>query len=152
VWFRLPARVRCFKLFAPLLSRAVGVGHIIAAICNPGLPLLSLWCGSPCVATVAVTVGKNGTSIPPVWGVNGTSRNNKRLAGVTETFQVRKHRVERHADDPSNIFTNNPSGPEFLDNSKHFRPEVTVVLTASALPGNAERLAGEPAGNNVNCS
>ena len=85
-------------------------------------------------------------------GVDGTSRNNKRLDGVILAFQVSAHLVERHIDDPSNVLANNPSGPEIRDNSKHFRPEVTVILLASSLPGNGKRLTGESARNNVNCS
>jgi hypothetical protein len=84
---------------------------------------------------------KNGASVSSVRGIDGTSRNNKRLAGVADAFQVRKHRVELHADEPSNILTNDPSGPDFLYNSAHFRPEVTVILLAPSLPGCREWLA-----------
>jgi hypothetical protein len=48
-----------------------------------------------------------------VRGIDGTSRNNKRLAGVADSFQVRKHLVDRHADDSSNILANDPTGPDF---------------------------------------
>ena len=88
-------------------------------------------------------MGHNGDAVSSVRGIDGTSRNNKRLAGVAEGFQVRKHRVECHVDDSSNILTNDPSGPEFLYNSEHLWPEVTVIFRASSLPGNTERLAGE---------
>lgn len=101
-----------FPLRSPqVASNRVGVGHIIAAICRPGLPLLSRWFGPPCVATVAVTVGNNGTSFPPVRGIDGASRKYKRPAGVTAAFQVSKHLVERHVNDPSNVLSNHPSGP-----------------------------------------
>jgi hypothetical protein len=60
--------------------------------------------------------------------------------------------VERHIDDVSNVFSNNPSGPELVDDSKHFWPEITVIILASALPGTAERLTGESPGNKLNCS
>tara|TARA_R110000765_G_scaffold21896_1_gene56277 strand:+ start:383 stop:598 length:216 start_codon:yes stop_codon:yes gene_type:complete len=68
-------------------------------------------------------------------GVDGTSWNNKRLAGVVRTFQVRKHLVEAHVDEASNIFANNPTGSDFLYKPEIFRPEVTVILIAFALPG-----------------
>src|SRR6185369_16249364 len=77
-------------------------------------------------------VGHNPNSVSSVSGVDGTSRNNKRLAGVTDSFQVRKHTVEFHADDSKNIFTNDPSGPGCLDNFKHRRPEMAVICLASA--------------------
>lgn len=112
-------------------SDALGVGHI---------------------RTAAVGVGQDGASVPPVRGVDGRSRNNDRPPGVADGFQVRKHRVERQIDDASNIFTKHPAGPELRNNSQHFRPEVTVISLASSLPGEGERLAGEAAGNNVNCS
>jgi hypothetical protein len=52
----------------------------------------------------------------------------------------------------SNVFSNDPSGPDSLDNSKHFWPEVSVVFIASALPGFRERLAGVPPCDDVNHS
>ena len=85
-------------------------------------------------------------------GVNAASRNNKRLRGVAEIFQVKKHLVECQIDDTRHVFTKDPSGSDFRNNSAHLRPEVTVILLAAALPGNTEGLAGESSGNNVNCS
>jgi hypothetical protein len=74
-------------------------------------------------------------------GIDTASWNNKRPAGVAECFQVRKHRVEFHVDDASNVLSKNPSGFCFRDNAEHFRPEVTVICRAFSLPGAAERLA-----------
>jgi hypothetical protein len=90
-------------------------------------------------------VGHNGTSFPFVRGIDTASWNKETLDFVTFLFQVRKHRVECQIDDSRHIFTNNPSGPEFPYNSKHFRPEVTVILLASSLPGNTKWLARESA-------
>jgi hypothetical protein len=84
--------------------------------------------------------------------VNGASWNNKRPAGVTLPLQVRKHVIEAHADVPSNVFSNDPSGPEFSHEPTKFRPEVAVIFLASSLPGRGERLAWVSAANNVNCS
>ena len=36
--------------------------------------------------------------------------------------------VQAQFDEVSNVFSNNPSGPTFFDDSKHFRPEVTVII------------------------
>jgi hypothetical protein len=85
-------------------------------------------------------------------GTDGTSRNNKRPAGVFEGVQVRKHTVEAHADVPSNVLSNDPSGPEFVHEPTHFRPEVAVIFRAASLPGETERLAWVSAANNVRCS
>jgi hypothetical protein len=85
-----------------------------------------------------------------VVGIRGDSRNNKAPCLVSFGFQVRKHLVEAHRDVSSNIFSNNPSGPDSLDNSKHFRPEVSVIFIASSDPGKAKGLARISAANNVN--
>jgi hypothetical protein len=91
-------------------------------------------------------VSHNPDSISPVFGVDGASWNNKRLDGVAFTFQVRKHSVEFHRDESSNVLTKHPSGPGFVYNSEHLRPEITVILLASALPGLGKWLARKPPG------
>jgi hypothetical protein len=57
--------------------------------------------------------------------------------------------VERQIDDPSNVLANDPTGSSFVDDSKHFWPEVTVILVASLLPGKTEWLAREATGEEV---
>jgi hypothetical protein len=91
-------------------------------------------------------VGHNEDPISLVRGTDPRSRKYERPAGVTCTFQVSTHLIECHTDEPSNILSNNPSRPEFLHQSKHFKPEVTVILCAFSLPGNTERLTGESPG------
>ena len=49
----------------------------------------------------------------------------------------------------SNIFSNDPSGPDSFDNPKHFWPEMSVILIASSDPGKREGLAGEAAREEV---
>jgi hypothetical protein len=159
--------VRKLRLFpppvVPVLSAAVGVAHIWTNRASPTDPSAPFWFTfrivpffvvrnlspfpiiAPGPESCAVTVGNNTYPVSPVRGIDGTSRNNKRLAGVPDAFQVRKHLVDRHTDDSSNILTNNPSGPEFFDNTQHFRPEETVIFLASSLPGDRKRLAGESA-------
>ena len=71
-------------------------------------------------AFVASGVGtKYPYPIPPMAGINGTSRNNKRLRFVTNGFQVSEHLAEAQCDDSRHVFTNNPSGPDCFDNAKH---------------------------------
>jgi hypothetical protein len=52
----------------------------------------------------------------------------------------------------ANIFTNDPSRPDVFHKSKHFWPEVTVILMAIALPGEREGLAGVSSADEVNTS
>ena len=101
------------------------------------------WFSIPILLSIAVTVGQNADPVSPVRGVNTASRNNKRLCFVTEGFQIRKHLVECQIDDSRHILTNDPSGLDFLNNSQHFRPEVTVISLAFSFPGEGKRLARE---------
>lgn len=57
-----------------------------------------------------------------------------------------------HSGDSSNIFTDNPSGPDFVNNAEHFRPEVTLVLSPPPFSGIGERLAGESTGEDIDPS
>ena len=81
-----------------------------------------------------------------VGGTDARSRNNERPDGVAETLQVSSTIVERHADEASNVLSKHPSRPALRHDPAHLRPEETVVRSASPLPGAAERLAGETAG------
>lgn len=87
--------------------------------------------------------------VPSVRCVDGDSRNNKRLNGVTFTFQVSAHLLENHASVPSNetanVLTNDPARMKFSYDSKHLRPEIAIILRASSSSGLGKRLAGEAA-------
>jgi hypothetical protein len=74
------------------------------------------------------------------------------LHGVTFTFQISLHDVERHIGKVINVFDNHPSGVTSLHNAEHFRPEVTVIVRAVLLPGTAERLARDSSNHKVNFS
>jgi hypothetical protein len=97
-------------------------------------------------------VAHNPASVSSVRGINAASWNNKRPCGVTLSLQVRKHIVEAHADVPSNVFSNDPSGPEFSHDPTKFWPEVAVILLAFSLPGCGKGLAWVSSANNVNCA
>lgn len=84
-------------------------------------------------------------------GSDAASRYLKRRCFVVRSFQVSKHAVEDHPDQAKHILSNDPSGPEFLHNAEHFRPEETVISLASTEPGLTKRLTGKPATDNVNC-
>ena len=61
--------------------------------------------------------------------------------GSVEACHVKKVIPELHPDDSRHIFSQDPSGPGLRDNSKHLRPEMTIIRRAALLPGKAERLA-----------
>jgi hypothetical protein len=96
-------------------------------------------------------VGHNDDPVLFVRGIDTASWNKETLHFVSFRFQVSKHLVECQIDDSRHILTNNPSRLQFVYDSKHFRPEVTVIILASLLPGNGKWLTGESSGNNVNC-
>ena len=85
--------------------------------------------------------------------VNGDSRNFQRRRDFeSNAFQIRTHLVERQPVDVNNIFTKYPSGLEFRNNAKHFRPEETVVACALSFPGATEWLTRKSAANKFCCS
>jgi hypothetical protein len=94
-------------------------------------------------------VGNNPDSVSAVRGTDTASWNNKRPRGVAEALQVKKHIVECQFDDSSNVLSNDPSGSHPLNNLPHVRPEVTVILRASLLPGDTERLAREASADEI---
>jgi hypothetical protein len=106
--------------------------------------LLGAW------ATAGVGISQDPDSVPAVDGTDGASWYKKCLALIRLTFQVSQHTVEPHIDVSSNIFCNDPSGPDLLDKSEKFRPEVAVIVLAFSLPGNAKWLAGISPANKSN--
>ena len=127
-------------------SRLAGVGHSFTAASRlSGLSLVV-----PASKPSILGVDHNPYPIAAVRGVDGTSRNNNRLRPIADTLQVSKHTVQFHPDDSSNVFTNNPSGPQCGNNVEHCRPQVAVITRASSLPGQTVRLAGEAARDKVN--
>jgi hypothetical protein len=120
-------------------SVAIGVGHIFTFVANPsplvGLAPFRLWFPH------TLGVGHNPDSVSSVRGVEGASWKYNRPCGVPFAFQLRKHIVECHVDEASNILCKHEIGSCFFNNSEHFRPEVTVIFLASLLPGLTERLA-----------
>ena len=78
---------------------AVGVGHILTASARFTLCLLPGFC---CVlfifsvhASAAVGVAHNKQPVPPVRRADGTSRNNKWLDGVSDSFDVLQDTAEQ---------------------------------------------------------
>jgi hypothetical protein len=99
-------------------------------------------------------VGHNPDSVASVRGIDGASWNNKWDGAVAEAFQVRKAALEAQCfvNKASHVFANDPPRPYVFNKGSHDRPEVTVIFCASLLPGDAPRLAREPAAEDVNSS
>ena len=139
-------------MFAPMALQLRGVGHSFTSADNFGSPRLLNFPAVLSTASSLTGVCHNPQPLSSVRGIDGRSRYSKRPCGVAAGFQVRKHLVEAHRDEPSNIFSKHPSGPELVHEPKHLRPEMAVIFRASALPGNGERLAREASGNKVRWS
>jgi len=99
-------------------------------------------------------VGNNPNSISSVGRIDGTSRNNKRLDFKAEAFQVSTHTFECHTDETRNVFTQEKNGLCFVNNAKHFRPEIPLVILSLLLSGKGEGLTWPACGNEIsgNCS
>jgi hypothetical protein len=93
--------------------------------------------------------GGDPDAIASVRRIDGTSRNNKRPAGVTAACQIKQHSVERQADDVSNVLDSDMSGSERCNKPSHFRPEVAVIRCSGEPPRDAEGLARRRAGEDV---
>ena len=129
------------QCFAGPRGVASGVGH--------QLPLSRDRMDGAIWLAVAVGVCNNPDPISFVRGVDTASWNNERPCLVAFSFQIRKDRVEFHLDDANNVLSNNPSGPDLRNDSKHLRPEVTVIFCASSLPRLRERLARKTPAYNI---
>jgi hypothetical protein len=142
-----------------------GVGHIRTCTCR----LVGLYLGPPfirafiamCAAGLLLSscptgVAHNEDPVSEMRGTDARSRNDTRPCFVSRSLQVSKHSLERHArfdsKEARNIFCQHPGGLNCSNDSKHFRPEVAIIASASALPGCTERLTGESAGNKGNCA
>ena len=130
----------------------MGVGHSCAAICSPGLPLLSRWFGPPFSPTVAVTVGNKRDPLSPVERADSRSFKIKHRDVKALALQVRDHVPGGNSQDSRYVLTEYPTRRKLSDNSEHFRPEVAVIPFTFLLSSHGKGLAGEAAGNNVNCS
>jgi hypothetical protein len=85
-------------------------------------------------------------------GACRASWNIKRPCGVAFAFQVSEYFVQAQFDEPNNVLSNNPSGPELPDNSKHFWPEMAGVVLGALSSCLGERLTRESSANKVGSS
>jgi hypothetical protein len=128
---------------AILTAASVGV----VPLCRP----LSVPYAAPpeLFASMVVIVGHDENARPFVRRFRGCSRNVKPYRPITEARQVSTYKVLRHVGETSNIFDNNPRGPELCNNARHFWPPVARVDNAVAFSCDAEGLAGRPASDDV---
>ena len=66
-------------------------------------------------------------------------------------LQILDHLPGGNMDDSRYVLTEDAMRAQLPDNSEHLRPEVTVVPLTLLLASHGKGLAGESAGNNVNC-
>lgn len=127
-------------------------------------------------------MGNNPEPVSSVWRTKGTSWYNKCLDIVTFSLKIAEDIWEDvlasyvlddrlstskeigltlhsnrlaglyHTDEPSNIFSNDPSGLYFSYSSEHLSPEIAVITRSSALSGNAEGLTGKTSGEDIDLS
>lgn len=88
-------------------------------------------------------MGQNPKAVAPVRGVDGTSWDNDRPAGVVDAFQVIQHSVEPClANRCRNLLSQERSGPAGADEPEKVGPQVPIVILAFSLASDRERLAG----------
>jgi len=116
---------------------------------KPQLPLSRVAIEGAIWFALAVGVCNNPDALSEVRGACRASWNIKRPCGVAFAFQVSEYFVQAQFDEPNNVFSNNPSGPEFPDNSKHFWPEMAGVVLGKLSSGLGKWLAREPSANKV---
>lgn len=114
--------------------------------------------------SLAIGVGNKPYPVPPVRGTDGTSRNKQRLDGISFTLKIPADGLDDvflplavyrlilseqrgltshvsrlaglyHREDATNVLTNDPTGPDFVNGTEHVRPEVKAVLRAPSLAG-----------------
>src|SRR5690606_10203420 len=137
----------------------VGVGHMAAATCRGSwsmrvrpsglsiaMPGVSFQSRADAVINSAASRDEPET-VTPVRRVDGTSRDNGRPCGVADTFQVSKHSVEPIlANRCRNLLSHENSGPSGTGESKPVGPQMPLIVLASLLSRDAERLAGRTSG------
>jgi hypothetical protein len=80
------------------------------------------------------------------------SWNNKRPCGVAFGFQASETSVDPHSDESINVFSNDPRGSDFANNSKHLKPEArTLAGQPDPFPRLADVLTGKSTGNEGSC-
>jgi hypothetical protein len=87
--------------FSALFARGVGQSCAYSLAIGVRVPLK--FSDRRLSAFAVVVPSHNPNSVASVSGIDGASWNNKRLDGVTRSFQVRKTTVEFQIDDASNV-------------------------------------------------
>lgn len=169
--------------FVPSAALGVGSSPIFAALANVGRGVAF---GDrerfvrPLPASIDTGVGNKPHPVAPVGRTDGTSRNNKRLDGISLTLKTSADFFKGkpfscsykvilseqhssachfsllaglyHASDSINVLANDPSGLYLPNCPKHLRPEVAVIVRSLSSSGERERLAWEAAREDCNFS
>ena len=134
----------------PVLFMAVGVGHIIAAICKPGLPLESRWFGPPFVPSVARSVGKNPHPVAFVRCSGLIRSDNTPLRIEPQRGKVFQHDLQSSRSEKRGVFDETESRLDFAKDSGELGPEARSGSgDPSALPSRGNVLAGESPTDNI---
>lgn len=87
-------------------------------------------------------MGNNKASLSAVDRADTTSWKYNRPCGVALGLQASETNVDPHSGERTNVFSNDPSGSDFANNSKHLEPEAgTLSGKALLLSGLADVLA-----------
>jgi hypothetical protein len=87
--------------------------------------------------------------VPLVGCADRASWNIKRPCGVAFVFQVSEYFVQAQLNEASNVFSNDPIGPKFLDESKHVWPEMSGVVLGLSGTCDTKGLTRESSHNNI---
>jgi hypothetical protein len=129
------------------------VGHIMAAICKPGLPLLSRWFGPPCVAIVLSGVGNNPNSLTLVWRSHIFRAQHSPFRIVPQRGQITEDSPEPAKSEHWGVFHEDFSRSYLANNPGHVPPKAASFASdPGTFPGCADVLAGKPSRNHVNNS
>ena len=135
----------------PVLFIAVGVGHIIAAICKPGLPLESRWFGPPFVPSVARGVGKNPHPVAFVRCAGLIRSDNTPLRIEPQRGKVFQHDLQSSRSEKRGVFDETERRLDLSEDSGELGPQAgSGSGDPSTLPGCGNVLAGKSAGDEVN--
>ena len=99
----------------------------------------------------ATGVGNKRDSLSPVERADSRSFKIKHRDVIALALQVRDHVPGGNSQDSRYVLTEYPTRRKLSDNSEHFRPKVAVIPFTFLLSSYGKGLAGEAAGNNVNC-
>jgi hypothetical protein len=153
-------------LWAPLAHPASGVRHnwtVQSSTCSRRLPGIERPFLAPCFIFIIASgercgrwsivfgVAHKKDPCPPVQGADSRSFKIPNPDGVTEALQVLTNGIGGNSDDARDVFSDDPTRPNFSDQARKFWPEIPVVAFPFLLSSHAEWLTGKPSVDDVDC-